>query len=122
MDNMPYILNYLPILLFGAIISGLAILMISLPFILAPRRRYASKLTTYECGFDPFENKSSRFDIRFYLTSILFIVFDIEIILLAPWAIHLHELGMVAFIGAMMFIFLLLVGLIYEWRKEAMDW
>ena len=122
MSNTNYIINYLPILIFGAIMVGLAILMISLPFILAPRKSYSAKVTTYECGFDPFETKSSKFDIRFYLVSILFIVFDIEIILLTPWAIHLHELGIEAFIGAMIFIFLLIVGLIYEWRKGAMDW
>ena len=77
---------------------------------------------TYECGFEPFEEARFRFDIRFYLVSILFIIFDLEITLLFPWALSLHNIGFLGFCSMMLFLSILTIGFIYEWRKGALDW
>ena len=96
--------------------------MISVPFVLAPRNNDKEKLSTYECGFDPFGDARSKFDIRFYLVAILFIIFDLEIAFLFPWAITLGKIGVVGFVSMMVFLLILTIGFIYEWSKGALEW
>jgi NADH-quinone oxidoreductase subunit A len=114
--------NYFPILLF--IIIGLLIGIIPpiLGFILGPRDSYAEKNSPYECGFEAFEDARMKFDVRYYLVAILFIIFDLEIAFLFPWAVVLKELSLVGFIAMMIFLAILVVGFIYEWKKGALEW
>jgi NADH-quinone oxidoreductase subunit A len=114
--------NYFPVLLF--IIVGLAIGVIPLllGWILAPNRPDAAKLSPYECGFEAFEDARMKFDVRYYLVAILFILFDLEIAFLFPWAIVLKEIGMFGFISMMMFLAVLVAGFVYEWKKGALEW
>lgn len=114
--------NYLPILIFMVIAIGLAIVMIGIPFVVSKVKGDNEKLSSYECGFEAFDDARVPFDIRFYLVSILFIIFDLEIAFLFPWAIVLKDLGIVGFISMMSFLFVLTVGFIYEWKKGALDW
>ncbi len=115
-------LSYLPILIFLGIAVALAIVMVVIPFIIAPKRPDTEKLSAYECGFEPFNDARSRFDIRFYLVAILFIIFDLEIAFLFPWAVVLKEIGMLGFWSMIGFLGLLTVGFIYEWKKGALEW
>jgi NADH-quinone oxidoreductase subunit A len=114
--------NYFPVLLF--IIVGLAIGVIPLllGWILAPNRPDAAKLSPYECGFEAFEDARMKFDVRYYLVAILFILFDLEIAFLFPWAIVLKEIGMFGFVSMMIFLAVLVVGFVYEWKKGALEW
>jgi NADH-quinone oxidoreductase subunit A len=114
--------NYFPVLLF--IIVGLAIGVIPLllGWILAPNRPDAAKLSPYECGFEAFEDARMKFDVRYYLVAILFILFDLEIAFLFPWAIVLKEIGMFGFISMMIFLAVLVAGFVYEWKKGALEW
>lgn len=114
--------NYLPILLF--IILGLlfGVVPLALGFILGPNRPSVAKNSPYECGFEAFEDARMPFDVRFYLVAILFIIFDLEIAFLFPWAIVFDNMGWAAFWGMMMFLGLLVVGFIYEWKKGALEW
>jgi NADH-quinone oxidoreductase subunit A len=114
--------NYLPILIF--IIVGLAIggIMIALGFILAPNRPYSEKLSPYECGFEAFEDSRMKFDVRYYLVAILFIIFDLEIAFLFPWAIVLDNIGWFGYIAMSVFLGILVIGFIYEWKKGALEW
>ena len=114
--------SYLPILIFIGIAIFVAVAMLLLPFIVAPRHNDLEKLSTYECGFDPFGDARSKFDIRFYLVAILFIIFDLEIAFLFPWAIVLGKIGVVGFVSMMVFLVILTVGFIYEWSKGALEW
>lgn len=115
-------LSYLPILIFLGIAVALAIVMVVIPFIIAPKRPDTEKLSPYECGFEPFNDARSRFDIRFYLVAILFIIFDLEIAFLFPWAVALKEIGVMGFWSMMAFLGLLTIGFIYEWKKGALEW
>ncbi len=117
-----YAKDYLPILVFIAIAVGLAIVMILIPFIVALRRPDKEKISAYECGFEPFSDARDKFDVRFYLVSILFIIFDLEIAFLFPWALVLKEIGIFGFWSMMLFLFVLTVGFIYEWKKGGLDW
>ena len=117
-----YLLAYLPILIFLAIAVGLAIVIIGIPFIVALRRPDSEKLSAYECGFEAFGDARGQFDVRFYLVAILFIIFDLEIAFLFPWAVALKEIGMAGFWAMMIFLGILVVGFIYEWKKGALDW
>lgn len=114
--------QYLPILVFLAIAMALGFLLVGLPFIIAKTRGDSEKLSQYECGFEAFDSPRSKFDIRFYLVSILFIIFDLEIAFLFPWAIVIHDIGILGYFSMMLFLFVLTVGFAYEWKKGALDW
>lgn len=114
--------EYLPILIFLAVAVVMAIVVILIPKIVAPKNSSASKTSPYECGFDPFSEARSKFDIRFYLVAILFIIFDLEIAFLFPWAISLGSIGIFGFASMMLFLFVLTIGFIYEWNKGALEW
>jgi NADH-quinone oxidoreductase subunit A len=114
--------NYFPILLF--IIIGLAVGVgpIVLGKLVAPSRPDAEKNSPYECGFEAFEDARMKFDVRYYLVAILFILFDLEIAFLFPWAVVLQEIGLFGFVSMMVFLGILVVGFIYEWKKGALEW
>lgn len=114
--------TYFPIVVFFGIAAGLACAMILASFIVARQRPDAEKNSAYECGFEPFGDARSKFDVRFYLVSILFIIFDLEIAFLFPWAVTLGKIGVYGFWSMMVFLGVLTVGFIYEWRKGALDW
>ncbi len=114
--------HYLPVLLFiviGLVIGGL---MITLGFVIAPHRPDKEKLSPYECGFEAFEDSRMKFDVRYYLVAILFILFDLEIAFLFPWAVVLESIGLFGFIAMLIFLSILVVGFIYEWKKGALEW
>ena len=120
---MPSVLSeYLPILIFIFIGFGIAIGMTTIPFIIGESKPDKEKLSSYECGFEPFNDSRMQFDVRFYLVAILFIIFDLEIAFLFPWAISLGNIGFLGFISMMIFLFILTVGFVYEWKKGALDW
>ena len=114
--------NYFPILLF--ILVGLAVGVGAMAAggLLAPHRPDSEKLSPYECGFEAFEDARMKFDVRYYLVAILFILFDLEIAFLFPWAIVLDEIGLFGFVAMMIFLAILTVGFIYEWKKGALEW
>lgn len=114
--------NYLPIMVFLGIACGLAFLMVAASFIVGTQKPDAEKNSPYECGFEPFGDARSKFDVRFYLVSILFIIFDLEIAFLFPWAISLGSIGVYGFWSMVVFLGVLTIGFIYEWRKGALDW
>ena len=114
--------NYFSIIIFLFLSLGLSVGFIVLNFILSPKNPDPEKLSAYECGFEPFSDSRMEFDIRFYLVAILFIIFDLEIAFLFPWAISLGNIGFVGFISMMIFLFILTIGFIYEWKKGALDW
>lgn len=115
-------LEYLPIVIFFAIALILSFFIIILPKIFASKKYNKSKLESYECGFDTFSEARSKFDIRFYLISMLFIIFDLEIAFLIPWAVNLKETKMFGFYSMMCFLLMLVIGFIYEWKKGALEW
>ena len=117
-----FLQDYLSIILFLVIALGLSIVFIVLNFILSPKKPDPEKLSAYECGFEPFDDSRIEFDVRFYLVAILFIIFDLEIAFLFPWAITLGNIGLLGFCSMMIFLFILTVGFIYEWKKGALDW
>ena len=114
--------DYLSIMIFFFIALGLSVGFIILNFLFSPRNPDAEKLSAYECGFEPFSDSRMEFDVRFYLVAILFIIFDLEIAFLFPWAISLGNIGILGFWSMMIFLFVLTVGFIYEWKKGALDW
>jgi NADH-quinone oxidoreductase subunit A len=114
--------NYLPIMIFIAIGIAIGVLPILAGFLLAPHKPDSEKLSPYECGFEAFEDTRMRFDVRYYLVAILFIIFDLEIAFLFPWAIVLDSIGMFGFIAMMVFLGILVIGFIYEWKKGALEW
>ncbi len=114
--------EYLPILIFLAIAGGLSGVMLVASFILGPSNSDAEKMSAYECGFEPFEDARGRFDVRFYLVAILFIIFDLEVAFLFPWAISLGSIGVFGFWSMVVFLAVLTVGFIYEWKKGALEW
>ena len=120
--NAEFLQDYLPIILFLIIALGLSCAFIVINFILSPKHPDPEKLSAYECGFEPFEDSRMEFDVRFYLVAILFIIFDLEIAFLFPWAISLGKIGILGFTSMMIFLFILTVGFIYEWKKGALDW
>ena len=117
-----FLQDYLSIILFLLIALGLSVFFIVLNFILSPKKPDPEKLSAYECGFEPFDDSRIEFDVRFYLVAILFIIFDLEIAFLFPWAITLGNIGLLGFCSMMIFLFILTVGFIYEWKKGALDW
>lgn len=114
--------NYFPVLVFIGIGVLIGILPIFLGFILGPRKPDKAKLSPYECGFDSFEDSRLPFDVRFYLIAILFIIFDLETAFLFPWAVVLRHIGTIGFWAVMIFLAILIVGFIYEWKKGALEW
>ncbi|MCE9508180.1 MAG: NADH-quinone oxidoreductase subunit A [Alphaproteobacteria bacterium] len=114
--------EYLPITIFLGIAMALAMVMVLASFIAAKQKPDPEKNSAYECGFEPFGDARSKFDVRFYLVSILFIIFDLEVAFLFPWAITLGKIGLYGFWSMMAFLGVLTVGFIYEWRKGALDW
>jgi NADH-quinone oxidoreductase subunit A len=114
--------NYLPVLLF--IIVGLAVGVgpMLLGWLLAPNRPDSEKLSPYECGFEAFEDARMRFDVRYYLVAILFILFDLEIAFLFPWAVVIEEIGLFGYLAMVVFLTILVVGFVYEWMKGALEW
>ena len=119
--------NYLPILMFLGVGLGFGLLLIVLGFVLGNighggARPDAEKLSPYECGFEAFEDARMKFDVRYYLVAILFILFDLEIAFLFPWAVALREIGPAGFWAMMIFLLILVVGFAYEWKKGALDW
>jgi NADH-quinone oxidoreductase subunit A len=114
--------SYLPILIFIVIAAGLGGLMLVLGSLLSPKNPYAVKSAPYECGFEAFEDARMKFDVRYYLVAILFIVFDLEIAFLFPWAVSLSSTGMLGLLAMAVFLGLLTVGFIYEWKKGALEW
>ena len=117
-----FLKDYLPIILFLVIALMLSCAFVVINFILSPKNPDPEKLSAYECGFEPFEDSRMEFDVRFYLVAILFIIFDLEIAFLFPWAISLGNIGLLGFISMMIFLFILTVGFIYEWKKGALEW
>ena len=114
--------NYFPILVFIAIGVVMGGVLVTLGFILGPHKPDAEKTSPYECGFEAFEDTRMKFDVRYYLVAILFIIFDLEIAFLFPWATVLDKIGMVGFIAMVVFLGILVVGFIYEWKKGALEW
>ena len=120
MENI--LTEYLPIIVFLGIASAMALVIIIIPFIVAARKPDAEKLSSYECGFDPFSDARREFDVRFYLVAILFIIFDLEIAFLFPWAVSFGQIGVFGFWSMMIFLGILTIGFIYEWKKGALEW
>jgi len=120
MDSL--LAEYFPILVFLVIAGGIAVAMITASYILARQRPDSEKLSPYECGFDPFEDARMRFDVRYYLVAILFIIFDLEVAFLFPWAVSLGDIGIFGFWSMIAFLGVLTVGFAYEWRKGALEW
>jgi NADH-quinone oxidoreductase subunit A len=114
--------EYLPILIFLGVAIGLASIMVIASMIVARQRPDAEKLSSYECGFEPFGDARRQFDVRFYLVAILFIIFDLEVAFLFPWALSLAEIGTFGFWSMMIFLGILTIGFIYEWKKGALEW
>ncbi len=113
---------YFPVLVFMVLAVLIAAGMLVPALILARQKPYAEKLSPYECGFEPFGDARQKFDVRFYLVAILFIIFDLEVAFLFPWAIALGALGVFGFVSMLVFLGVLTVGFIYEWRQGALDW
>ena len=117
-----FLYDYLSIIIFVFVALGLSIGFIVLNFLFSPKNPDPEKLSAYECGFEAFGDSRMEFDVRFYLVAILFIIFDLEIAFLFPWAISLGNIGVLGFWSMMIFLFILTVGFIYEWKKGALDW
>ena len=120
--SFEFLNNYLTIIIFLVIALLLSLGFVILNFAFSPKNPDPEKLSAYECGFEPFNDSRMEFDIRFYLVAILFIIFDLEIAFLFPWAITLGNIGLFGFFSMMLFLFILTVGFIYEWKKGALDW
>jgi len=113
---------YLPILVFIGIAVALAAVIVVASFVIARQRPDSEKLSSYECGFEPFADARARFDVRFYLVAILFIIFDLEVAFLFPWAVTLGRIGIFGFWSMIVFLAVLTIGFAYEWRKGALEW
>ena len=117
-----FLRDYLSIVIFIFVALTLSVGFILLNYLFSPKNPDAEKLSAYECGFEAFGDSRMEFDVRFYLVAILFIIFDLEIAFLFPWAISLGNIGFLGFISMMIFLFILTVGFVYEWKKGALDW
>jgi NADH-quinone oxidoreductase subunit A len=114
--------EYLPILMFLGLAIVLSVLMVAASLIIARQKPDTEKLSAYECGFEAFDDARRKFDVRFYLVAILFIIFDLEVAFLFPWAVSLGEIGMFGFWSMVAFLGVLTIGFIYEWKKGALEW
>jgi NADH-quinone oxidoreductase subunit A len=117
-----FLIEYLPILIFLGIALVLSAMILLASYVLARQRPDAEKVSAYECGFEPFDDTRGRFDVRFYLVAILFIIFDLEVAFLFPWAVSLGNIGLLGFWSMMIFLGVLTIGFVYEWRKGALEW
>ena len=120
--SLDFLNNYLTIIIFLVISLFLSFGFLVLNFAFSPKNPDPEKLSAYECGFEAFDDSRMEFDVRFYLVAILFIIFDLEIAFLFPWAISLGNIGILGFTSMMIFLFILTIGFIYEWKKGALDW
>ena len=118
----PLLIDYFPILVFIGLAGVIAVAMLGGSLVAARQKPYAEKLAAYECGFEAFDDARRRFDVRFYLVAILFIIFDLEVAFLFPWAVSLSEIGLFGFFSMLGFLAVLTIGFIYEWNKGALDW
>ena len=114
--------EYLPILIFLGIAVGLSVVIVAASYIIARQRPDSEKVSAYECGFEAFDDARSRFDVRFYLVAILFIIFDLEVAFLFPWAVALGDIGVFGFWSMIIFLGILTIGFVYEWKKGALEW
>ena len=114
--------NYLPVLVFLVMALAFGLVMIGAGWVLGPRRPDSAKLSPYECGFEAFEDARMKFDVRYYLVAILFIIFDLEVAFLFPWAVAFKQVGVFGFWSMMVFLGVLTIGFIYEWKKGALEW
>jgi len=120
---MPALLaDYLPLVIFIAVSLGIGVALLVAPFVVAYSRPDPEKLSAYECGFNAFDDARMKFDVRFYLVSILFIIFDLEVAFLFPWAVAFKEVGLFGFWSMMAFLGVLTIGFVYEWKKGALEW
>jgi len=117
-----YLQEYLPLVIFMGISLAIGLLLLVAPFVVAYRQPDPEKLSAYECGFNAFDDARMKFDVRFYLVAIIFIIFDLEVAFLFPWAITFGQLGLLGFWSMMVFLAVLTVGFIYEWKKGALEW
>ena len=117
-----FLIEYTPIIIFISIGLFIAIGMTIIPFLIGTNKADSEKLSAYECGFEAFDDARGRFDVRFYLVAILFIIFDLEVAFLFPWAISLGSIGIFGFWSMMIFLLILTIGFIYEWKKGALEW
>lgn len=122
MASSDFLIAYLPVLIFMVIALGLSGLMVGASMLFGKQNPDPEKLSAYECGFDAFTDARNKFDVRFYLVCLLFIIFDLEIAFLFPWAVSLGEIGLLGFWSMISFLGILTVGFIYEWKKGALDW
>ncbi len=120
--SQSFLLEYLPILIFLGIAAVISIGAVAASYIAAPQNPDPDKVSAYECGFDAFDSPRRQFDVRFYLVAILFIIFDLEVAFLFPWAISLGKIGVFGFWSMMVFLGILTIGFIYEWKKGALEW
>ena len=114
--------NYLPLVIFIAVALVISLVLLVIPFLIAYKQPDPEKLSAYECGFNAFDDARMKFDVRFYLVAILFIIFDLEVSFLFPWAVAFGDLGLYGYWSMMIFLGVLTVGFIYEWRKGALEW
>ena len=114
--------NYLPVLIFLAVAGGFGVMLLVLGWVFGPRRPDAQKASAYECGFEAFEDTRTKFDVRYYLVAILFIIFDLEIAFLFPWAVSLDAIGGFGLASMGVFLAVLVIGFVYEWKKGALEW
>lgn len=117
-----FLLEYLPIIIFMGIATAMGLGFMVAAAVLAPSNPDPEKVSTYECGFNAFDDARLKFDVRFYLVSILFIIFDLEVAFLFPWAVSLGEIGVFGWASMMVFLLILTIGFVYEWKKGALDW
>ena len=117
-----FLFNYMAIAIFIGLASALGLAVLVIPFLIAPSKEDKNKLRPYECGFEPFDDARMPFDVQFYLVAILFIIFDLEVAFLFPWAVAFSEVGLFGFVSVMIFLGVLTAGFIYEWRKGALEW
>ena len=114
--------EYLPVLLFLIVATAIGVVLLTVGSLLGPRRPESEKLSPYECGFEAFEDARMKFDVRYYLVAILFIIFDLEIAFLFPWALVFRDIGLTAIVAMTIFLGILVVGFVYEWKKGALEW
>ncbi|MCG6115321.1 MAG: NADH-quinone oxidoreductase subunit A [Mesorhizobium sp.] len=114
--------DYLPIVIFIAVAGAIGVALVAAPFLIAYRNPDPEKLSAYECGFNAFDDARMKFDIRFYLVAILFIIFDLEVAFLFPWAVSFADIGWMGYWSMMVFLGVLTIGFIYEWKKGALEW
>ena len=116
------LLDYLPLVVFIAVALVIGVVLLIVPFVVAYQQPDPEKMSAYECGFNAFDDSRMKFDVRFYLVAILFIIFDLEVAFLFPWAVTFRELGPYGFWSMMIFLGVLTIGFIYEWKKGALEW